>query len=125
MKQHVHHASNCCHHRSPPQAPDASADDRRIYTCPMDPEVEQIGPGACPICGMALEPKEIQITQQAPPELKDMGRRFKISSILSAPLLLIGMADMIPLPSFRHFLLNQSMVWSQFALATPVFFWSG
>ena len=57
------------------------------YTCPMHPEVVQMGPGTCPICGMALEPKEIQAGDAENPELADMQRRFWISVALSLPLL--------------------------------------
>lgn len=82
---------------------------RAEYTCPMHPEVVQIGPGSCPICGMALEPREITDEEQANPELADMTRRLVVSAILSAPLL------------FSHMLPG----WVQLVLATPVVVWGG
>src|SRR5438094_525097 len=65
------------------------------YTCPMHPEVVRNGPGACPICGMALEPTTVTLEQQENPELADMTRRFWTSAILTAPLLLMTMGEMI------------------------------
>jgi P-type Cu+ transporter len=86
------------------------------YTCPMHPEVVQIGPGTCPICGMALEPKEIRTGDTENPELADMQRRFWISLALSSPLLVISMASLGP-PAMR--------TWIALALATPVVLWAG
>jgi len=86
------------------------------YTCPMHPEVIQIGPGTCPICGMALEPKEIRTGDTENPELADMQRRFWISLALSSPLLVISMASLGP-PAMR--------TWIALALSTPVVLWAG
>ena len=86
------------------------------YTCPMHPEVAQMGPGTCPICGMALEPKEIQLEEVENPELVDMQRRFWISAALSAPLLVIAMGMLGP----HHW-----RMWIELALATPVVLWGG
>jgi len=86
------------------------------YTCPMHPEVVQMGPGTCPICGMALEPKVVQLEEAENPELIDMQRRFWISAALSAPLLVIEMAG-VTAPSTR--------IWIELALATPVVLWGG
>jgi YHS domain-containing protein len=66
------------------------------YTCPMHPEVVQMGPGACPICGMALEPKTFSLEQAPNPELAAMSRRFWISLALTIPVFLLAMAEMIP-----------------------------
>ncbi len=98
-----------------PAVPDPHAKDVE-YTCPMHPEVVQTGPGTCPICGMALEPKEIQAGDIENPELKDMQRRFWISVVLSVPLLVISMAMLGP-HDFRP--------WIQMALATPIVLWAG
>src|SRR5262245_4187281 len=71
-----------------PPSPTAGAHgvDTRVYTCPMHPEVRQVGPGACPKCGMALEPVEpLAADEAANPELVDMTRRFWISLVLTAP----------------------------------------
>jgi Cu+-exporting ATPase len=86
------------------------------YTCPMHPEVVQMGPGTCPICGMALEPKEIRLEGTENPELVDMQRRFWISAALSAPLLVMAMAML------GH---HHSWIWVEAALATPVVLWGG
>jgi Cu+-exporting ATPase len=93
----------------PPQ-PAAGA----IYTCPMHPEVRQIGPGTCPICGMALEPVALSAEDAANPELKDMSRRLWVGAALAVP---VVMLDMIPL----GFQTN----WPQLVLATPVVLWAG
>ena len=96
-----------------------------IYTCPMHPEVQQIGSGACPKCGMALEPMVAEVGEEDTTELDDMTRRFKISSLLAFPVFLLAMvADLAPswLPEW----LSMSMVqWIEFALATPVVLWGG
>ncbi len=94
------------------------------YTCPMHPEIVRDGPGTCPICGMALEPKTITADEQQNPELADMSRRFWISLVLSLPLLAIAMLDMLPGMPVAH-LLGAAMPWIQFALATPVVVWCG
>ena len=83
------------------------------YTCPMHPEVVRDKPGACPICGMALEPREITGEEEAHPELDDMMRRFRISVVLTAPLVMLMFFD------FR------AKSWLEFALATPVVLWAG
>jgi Cu+-exporting ATPase len=89
------------------------------YTCPMHPEVVQIGPGSCPKCGMALEPKVFTAEEQANPELEDMSRRFWISLVFTVPLLIWAMADMLPGWPLR------GMNWLQLVLATPVVLWCG
>ncbi|HEX3684020.1 MAG TPA: heavy metal translocating P-type ATPase [Bryobacteraceae bacterium] len=87
------------------------------YTCPMHPEVRQKGPGACPKCGMALEPLEIT-GAEANPELEAMQRRFWISAALTIPLLVLMIFEMTgwAMPGAR---------WVQLALATPVVLWGG
>lgn len=95
-----------------------------IFTCPMHLEIEQVGPGTCPLCGMALEPKEASAEEDTS-ELEDMTRRFKFSLVLSLPLLIMTMGDMLPGVSF-HSLLGMSVFnWLQFILATPVVLWAG
>jgi Cu+-exporting ATPase len=92
-----------------------------IYTCPMHPEIRQIGPGACPICGMALEP---EIATAGPnPELADMTRRFWIGLVLTAPVFLLEMGSHLV---GAHGWIDQALSgWIQFALATPVVLWAG
>ncbi len=100
------------------------------YTCPMHPEIVQIGPGSCPKCGMTLEPKEITLEDKPDPEFIDMKRRFRISAILTVPVFLLAMAEMFVdfnglFPSWPHGRASTVSLWIQFALATPVVFWGG
>ena len=99
-----------------------------IYICPMDPEVRQDHPGACPICGMALEPEMAFVPGQMPEEdtteLDDMTRRFWISVALSLPVFIIAMgADL--LPQLVHNVSMPVLLWIEFLLATPVVVWCG
>src|SRR3954469_2115537 len=89
---------SCCsshapHHSAPAPSPPPTSSPT-TYTCPMHPEVVRDGPGACPICGMALEPMTASLDDAPNTELLDMQRRFVISIAFSIPLLLLGMADM-------------------------------
>ncbi|MGA2795527.1 MAG: heavy metal translocating P-type ATPase, partial [Roseiarcus sp.] len=88
-----------------------------IYTCPMHPEVRQIGPGACPICGMALEPLHVAAEAGANPELADMTRRFWFGLAFAAPLFVIEMGG--HLFGWRHLASPTALAWIEFALATP------
>jgi P-type Cu+ transporter len=67
-----------------------------VYTCPMHPEVEQDGFGTCPICGMALEPRDATAAPEDDTELRDMTRRFWIAAALAAPIMVLGMAGWMP-----------------------------
>lgn len=91
------------------------------YTCPMHPEVIRDGPGACPICGMALEPITISLEDEPDPELRDMRRRFWVSAILSLPLFLIGMSDLVS--TGVTFLPLGTIAWIELLLASPVVLW--
>jgi Cu+-exporting ATPase len=95
------------------------------YTCPMHPEIVSDQPGSCPICGMALEPRTVTATEEDNPELRDMTRRFWISVVLSAPLLAISMADMLPGMPVQRVLPTAWLPWIQLLLATPVVLWGG
>jgi len=95
------------------------------YTCPMHPEVERSGPGACPICGMALEPRTVTLDEGDNPELIDMTRRFWVSMFLTAPILLMTMGEMIFGRDAAHFVSRPFAVWFQLALSTPVVVWGG
>lgn len=100
-------------------------DSKAIYTCPMHPEIQQVGPGSCPKCGMALEPMEPSLEDGPNPELIDFTKRFKISAIFSIPLLLATMSEMIPgYEAYRIFPAG-SYNWFQFLLSTPVVLWAG
>jgi len=93
------------------------------YTCPMHPEIVQIGPGSCPICGMALEPKIISLDDAPDPEFIDMKRRFWISAVLTIPVFALAMAEI--LPGFNNVVPPKVSIWIQFILATPVVLWGG
>ncbi|MDQ3219571.1 MAG: heavy metal translocating P-type ATPase [Acidobacteriota bacterium] len=93
------------------------------YTCPMHPEIVQIGPGSCPKCGMALEPKEVSLDDTPDPEYADMKRRFWVSAVLTVPVFILAMAEM--LPNFSQIVPPNVSIWIQFALTTPVVLWGG
>jgi Cu+-exporting ATPase len=99
--------------------------DSRVYTCPMHPEVKQVGPGNCPICGMALEPEEVQLEDAANPELTDFRRRLVVSSVFTLPLLLLAMSDLIPGMPLQRLLPSGILADIQFFLASPVVLWGG
>ena len=88
----------------------------------MHPQIRRNGPGACPICGMALEPLEPTLDEGANPELIDMSKRFWVSAFLSVPLIILSMgAELLG----WHLLPMRTSVWVQLALATPVVVWGG
>ena len=87
-----------------------------VYTCPMHPEVERPGPGDCPICGMALEPRDLP-ADGPNPELADLRRRFVVGAVLTLPLVAIAMGPMLGLAFHSR--------WLELALATPVVLWCG
>ena len=118
----AHHA----HESAKPAGTDSAASSAdAVYTCPMHPEVRQIGPGACPKCGMALEPEEPSAEVTENPELVDMTRRFWVSAALAVPLLLLSMSEMLPGMPVQHALGARLTGWIQLALATPVVLWGG
>ncbi len=91
----------------------------------MHPEVRQVGPGSCPICGMALEPERVTLDEGPNPELIDMTRRFKMAAALGLPVMLYAMLEMMA-PAFVHRLVPPAAAnWFQLLLATPVVFWAG
>jgi len=95
------------------------------YICPMDPEVIETKPGACRICGMALEPKVVSLGDERNPELEDMTRRFWICLGPSLLVMLLAMADMIPGWSLPQAFTGSTKNWVQWLLATPVVLWGG
>ncbi|MGQ0590246.1 MAG: copper-transporting P-type ATPase [Sphingosinicella sp.] len=121
--------NHSCHtHRAAPspEAADPAPGQAKdvIYTCPMHPEIEQIGPGFCPICGMALEPKSFAPSKGPSEEYLDMRRRFVASAILTVPLAIIVM--------LRHFwpwtvelVGARPLDWMELAIGTPVVLWGG
>lgn len=95
------------------------------YTCPMHPEIVRDEPGSCPICGMALEPRTVTLEVEENPELKDMSRRFWISLVLSLPVFLLAMSEMIPSQPVQHTLSPWLIGLIQLILSTPVVLWGG
>ncbi len=113
----------CCsqkHDHSAMGAHDGPKD--AIYTCPMHPEVRRVGPGDCPICGMALEPLDAT-AEQDDTELRDMTRRFWIATALTAPLLVYVMGNMLFGHPFHRWISPAASQWGEMALATPVVLW--
>jgi P-type Cu+ transporter len=103
--------------------PKAAAPEGTIYTCPMHPEIRQVGPGSCPICGMALEPEVASLDAPPNPELADMTRRFWIGLALALPAVVLEMGG--HLVGGHGFLDPTLSNWIQFAFATPVVLWAG
>lgn len=96
-----------------------------VYTCPMHPEVEQVGPGSCPICGMDLEPKFVDVADDSDEQqFADMKRRLWVGVVLSVPLLVLAMGPMVGL-RIADVMSDRAFGWLQLALATPVVFWCG
>ncbi|MCS7465182.1 heavy metal translocating P-type ATPase [Stieleria sp. ICT_E10.1] len=117
--------SSCCSGHSSTKASDAPADPTAIYTCPMHPEIEQVGPGDCPICGMDLEPKVVALDDGGEDKkYADMKLRFWVGVALSMPLLVIAMGPMVGL-RVADWMSQSVFGWLQLALATPVVFWCG
>jgi len=106
-----------------PMAPQAVR-RKTEYTCPMHPEISRLEPGSCPICGMALEPREVA-EEEANPELDDMSRRFWVSTLLTVPILSFMVSEMIPSHPLGRWLGKGPSLWIEFALASPVVLWGG
>jgi len=108
---------------APKPAAAAPANKDAIYTCPMHPEIRQVGPGSCPICGMALEPLDATAETGPNHELIDMTRRFWIGLVLSVPAVALEMGGHFF--DFEHLIPMQISNWVQLVLATPVVLWAG
>jgi Cu+-exporting ATPase len=107
-----------------PAAPVSTADLAVEHTCPMHPEVRQAGPGACPICGMALEPVMVTADTGPSPELTDMTRRFWTAVALSIPVVILEMGAHL-VPALSDIVSPTASTWIQLVLATPVVLWAG
>lgn len=114
---------SCCSHKHADDAAQRHDGPKDvIYTCPMHPEVRQIGPGDCPKCGMALEPLDAT-AQQDDTELHDMTRRFWVGTVLTAPLLIYVMGNMLFGHPFHRWISPTLSQWGEMVLATPVVLW--
>jgi Cu+-exporting ATPase len=113
---HVGHGNH--HHQAPADVPDGT-----IYTCSMHPQIRQVGPGICPICGMALEPEVASLDAGPNPELADMTRRFWVGAALSLPPVVLEMGGHL---AGSHVWIDQTLSnWIQLVFATPVVLWAG
>ncbi|GMO34495.1 heavy metal translocating P-type ATPase [Bradyrhizobium sp. TM233] len=105
------------------KAPEPAMPAGTIYTCPMHPEIRQVGPGSCPICGMALEPEVASLETGPNPELADMTRRFWIGGALALPAVVLEMGGHLAGP---HNWIDPTLSnWIQLVFATPVVLWAG
>ncbi len=96
------------------------------YTCPMHPEIVRDAPGECPICGMALEPMGVPVSDERPnPELVDFTRRFWIGAVLTVPLLVLTMGPYVGLGVVRDVFGERTTLWIELVLGTPVILWAG
>src|SRR6266550_3621388 len=103
--------------------PKAAEPEGTIYTCPMHPQIRQLGPGSCPICGMALEPEVASLDAAPNPELVDMTRRFWLGLVLSIPPVVLEMGGHLV---GGHGWVDQTLSnWIQLVFATPVVIWAG
>ncbi|MDO8721841.1 MAG: heavy metal-binding domain-containing protein, partial [Syntrophales bacterium] len=102
-------------------------DSDRLYTCPMHPEILQDGPGSCPKCGMALEPRTVSLTgEEKNPEYEDMRKRFIVGAVLAFPLLIIAMRHLIPGGHLLYAIAAAGTYqWLELILATPLVIWAG
>jgi len=97
-----------------------------VYTCPMHAEVRHPGPGSCPLCGMALEPETISLEDEGPnPELVDFSRRLWVGIALTIPMLILTMPPYLGYPQIREFFGEQTSLWLEVLIGTPVILWSG
>ena len=128
---HMHHAPQPHHHPPaeaiPSQAPRGGAQPAKTrYVCPMDPDVSQDHPGACPKCGMALEPEMPMAGADGEnSELRSMTRRFWAALALTIPILALGMSEMLPQSVLARFAATHSAAWLELLLSTPVVLWGG
>ena len=106
-------------------APPAPINAGAIYTCPMHPQIRQVGPGNCPICGMTLEPVKATADVDENRELVDMTRRFWVGLALTLPVFILEMGGHIPALGLHDLIPPRISNWIQFALSTPVVLWAG
>ena len=117
-------ADHSMHHHKKPATALAGTAAGVIYTCPMHPEIRQVGPGNCPKCGMALEPL-VTVPVEDTAELDNMTRRLWVSAALTLPLLVVTMSELVPGLNLHHRFGTTLFNWAQGALGTPVVVWAG
>jgi Cu+-exporting ATPase len=103
----------------------ATSASKTEYVCPMHPQIVRDAPGSCPICGMALEPRVVHDGEAENPELVNMRRRFWLSALFTVPVILLGMAEMIPGDPVGSLLPNGWRNAVELALSAPVVLWGG
>src|SRR3984893_87728 len=118
---HKDHCSHCSSSNKNVGHSDNS--NSNIYTCPMHPEIQQPDRGYCPICGMALELKDV--TEEDDSEYRSMLLRFWIGALLTIPVLLLATSKMLPFLKLENLLSDQNSRWIQFILSTPIVLWAG
>lgn len=120
---HTKFATDPAKYLAKDKAPEPEMPAGTIYTCPMHPEIRQVGPGSCPICGMALEPEVASLEAGPNPELADMTRRFWIGGALALPAVVLEMGGHLAGP---HSWIDPTLSnWLQLFFATPVVLWAG
>jgi len=102
-----------------------SSASRTEYVCLMHPEIVRSEPGSCPICGMALEPKVVSADEEQNPELAGMTRRFWISVVLTIPVVIAAMGEMIPGQPLQQLASKETWAWIELLFSTPVILWGG
>ncbi|MEQ8748503.1 MAG: copper-translocating P-type ATPase [Amphiplicatus sp.] len=132
MPEQHSHGHSCCEIKSESAAKTGKYDrvpagySGKVWTCPMHPEVRKTSNTGCPICGMALEPESVSLSaEEDTSELDSMTRRFWVGAVLSIPLFIYAMGDLIPGRPFEGLLPGAWPQWIQFAMATPVVLWGG
>jgi Cu+-exporting ATPase len=124
VRQHGPGACPNCGMALEPELPQVPL-TRTEYVCPMHPEIVRNEPGGCPLCGMALEPRTVTLEEAVNPELIDMTRRFRVSAVLTVPIVLIAMAHLIPGVHLDLLAPPGVLRWVELLLATPVVLWGG
>src|SRR6266511_4179753 len=122
---HAAHGEGHSHAQAAPSKAKGNETEQGVYVCPMDPEVRESKPGACPKCGMAFEPRTVTLEEEANPELVDMTRRFWVGVVLSLPIAFLAMSEMIPGQPLQRSFSPRLLNWLQLVLATPVVLWGG
>jgi len=117
-------AQMATHNRAASVPPDSIGPDA-VYTCPMHPQVRNVGPGNCPICGMTLEPLKATGKVSEAHELDDMTHRFWVALVLTIPVFVLEMGSHIPALGLDALVLPRISTWIQFVLSTPVVLWAG